>query len=82
MSAARTRAVKGTRVLVNGKIVTVDDQFSVRQAVAIDGDRVAAVGSDEAVRAQAGPQATVIDLGGKTVIPGLIDNHNHFVRLT
>ena len=82
MSAARTRAVNGTCVLVNGKIVTVDDEFSVRQAVAIDGERVAAVGSDAAILAQAGPQATVIDLGGKTVIPGLIDNHNHFVRAT
>ena len=77
-----SRAVNGTCVLVNGKIVTVDDQFSVRQAVAIDGERVAAVGSDAAILAQAGPQATVIDLGGKTVIPGLIDNHNHFVRAT
>ena len=82
MTAPRTRAVDGPRVLVNGKIVTVDDRFSVRQAVAIDGERVAAVGSDAAVRAQAGPHATVIDLGGKTVIPGLIDNHNHFVRAT
>ena len=82
VSAPSIQAVNGTCVLVNGKIVTVDDQFSVRQAVAIDGERVAAVGSDAAILAQAGAQATVIDLGGKTVIPGLIDNHNHFVRAT
>jgi len=69
-------------VLVNGKVVTVDDQFSVCQAVAVDGDRIMAVGPDSAVKAQAGPGAAVIDLGGKTVIPGLIDNHNHFVRAT
>jgi predicted amidohydrolase YtcJ len=69
-------------VLVNGKIVTVDDQFSVCQAVAVDGDRITAVGPDALVKAQAGPRAAVIDLGGKTVIPGLIDNHNHFVRAT
>ncbi len=69
-------------VLTNAKIVTVDDQFSVQQAVAIDGDRITAVGPDAAVRAHAGPSATVIDLGGRTVIPGLIDNHNHFIRAT
>ena len=69
-------------VLVNGKIVTVDDQFSVQQAVAIEGDQITAVGEDSAVRARAKPGAQVIDLGGRTVIPGLIDNHNHFVRAT
>lgn len=72
----------GTVVLVNGKIVTVDDQFSVCQAVAIDSGRVVAVGTDAAVKAHAGPGAEVTDLGGATVIPGLIDNHNHFVRAT
>jgi predicted amidohydrolase YtcJ len=69
-------------VLVNGKIVTVDDQFAIRQAVAIEGERITAVGEDAEVLARAGPDATVIDLGGATVIPGLIDNHNHFVRAT
>jgi predicted amidohydrolase YtcJ len=71
-----------TLVLLNGKIITVDDQFSVHQAVAVDGDRITAVGPDAAVAAHAAPGATVLDLGGKTVIPGLIDNHNHFVRAT
>src|SRR5215469_8031963 len=69
-------------VLVNGKIVTVDEQFSVRQAVAIEGDRITAVGEDAAVLARAPADARVADLGGRTVIPGLIDNHHHFVRAT
>ncbi|MGC1753227.1 MAG: amidohydrolase family protein [Trebonia sp.] len=69
-------------VLVNGKIVTVDEQFSIRQAVAIEGERITAVGEDAAVLARAAPDARVVDLGGRTVIPGLIDNHNHFVRAT
>jgi predicted amidohydrolase YtcJ len=69
-------------VLVNGKIVTVDEQFSIRQAVAIEGERITAVGEDAAVLASAPADARVADLGGKTVIPGLIDNHNHFVRAT
>jgi len=69
-------------VLVHGKIVTVDDQFSVQQAVAIEGERITAVGGDAEVLARAAPETTVIDLGGRTVIPGLVDNHNHFVRAT
>ncbi|MGH3290446.1 MAG: TIGR03618 family F420-dependent PPOX class oxidoreductase [Trebonia sp.] len=71
-----------TRVLVNGKIVTVDERFSIASAVAIDGDRVTATGTSAAVLAAAGPGAEVVDLRGRTVIPGLIDNHNHFVRAT
>lgn len=71
-----------TLIFVNGKIVTVDAQFSVHQAVAIDGQRVTRTGPDAEVMAHAGPDAEVIDLGGATVIPGLIDNHNHFVRAT
>lgn len=68
--------------LVNGKIVTVDEQFSIRQAVAIEGERITAVGEDAAVLARSPADARVADLGGRTVIPGLIDNHNHFVRAT
>ncbi len=71
-----------TLVLLNGKFITVDDQFSVLEAVAIDGDRITAAGPAAAVAAHAGPGAEVADLGGATVIPGLIDNHNHFVRAT
>ena len=67
-------------VLVNGKIVSVDEQFSIVEAVAVDGDRITATGSKADVLAGAGPGAAVVDLDGATVIPGLIDNHNHFVR--
>jgi predicted amidohydrolase YtcJ len=67
---------------VNGKIVTVDDQFSVQRAVAVRDGRIVAVGTDAHARAAAGPDAEVTDLRGATVIPGLIDNHNHFVRGT
>ena len=70
----------GSLVLVNGKIVTVDERFSVTEAVMIAGDRITTTGSTADVLAGAGPEAEVVDLGGRTVIPGLIDNHNHFVR--
>ncbi len=67
-------------ILRNGKVVTVDDRFSIAQAIAIKGERVLATGSDAAMAKLAGPDTRTIDLRGKTVIPGLIDNHAHFMR--
>ncbi|HYY62321.1 MAG TPA: amidohydrolase [Burkholderiales bacterium] len=64
-------------VLYNGKIVTVDPAFSIAQAVAIRADRFVAVGPNDAVRRSAGPATKQIDLGGRTVIPGLMDGHLH-----
>ena len=69
-------------ILTNGKILTVDDQFSTQQAIAISGERIAMLGSNEAVAALAGAGTRTVDLHGRTVIPGLIDNHNHVVRAT
>lgn len=64
-------------VLYNGKIITVDPQFSIVQALAVRGDRIAATGTNEAVLKLAGPKTQRIDLKGKTVLPGLIDSHLH-----
>ena len=69
-------------ILTNGKIITVDDFFSIQEAVAISGERIHAVGSNAEIRALAGPATRSVDLGGRTVIPGLIDNHNHVIRAT
>ena len=68
-------------ILVNGKIVTVDNFFSIAQAVAIKGQRIVGVGKNDEIRKLTGDNTKVIDLGGKTVIPGLIDNHAHFIRV-
>jgi predicted amidohydrolase YtcJ len=65
-------------ILTNGKIVTVDDQFRIAQAVAVRGDRIAAVGSNAEITKLAGPGTRRIDLRGRTVLPGMIDNHAHF----
>ena len=65
---------------MNGKILTVDSQFSTREAVAIRDGKITAVGSNSDVRKQAGPQTRVIDLQGRTVIPGFIDSHMHAIR--
>jgi predicted amidohydrolase YtcJ len=67
-------------VLVNGKVVTVDGQNTVREAVAIRDGRIAAVGRSADIRKMAGPKTKVIDLQGRTVIPGLIDSHMHGIR--
>src|SRR5256885_1985639 len=64
-------------ILLNGKIVTVDKNFSIAEAVAINQDRIIAVGSNKEVNKLIGPKTRVIDLEGKTVLPGLIDFHTH-----
>jgi len=67
-------------LLVNGKIVTLDAASQVAEALAVENGRVAATGSSEELRKLAGPATKVIDLGGRTVIPGLIDSHIHAIR--
>jgi predicted amidohydrolase YtcJ len=81
---AACSAVPGTRdaaapdlILHGGKIVTVDASFSIAQAVAIRNGRFVAVGTNVAVRRAAGPSTKLIDLRGRTVIPGLMDGHLH-----
>ena len=65
-------------ILHNGKIMTVDSSFSTAEAVAVSGNQITAVGSNGDVLPLAGLGTTVIDLKGRTVIPGLIDTHVHF----
>ena len=67
-------------ILSNGKVITVDDRFTIAQAVAITGERVVAVGSTQDIARLAGPSTRTIDLAGRTVVPGLIDNHAHFME--
>ena len=67
-------------VLFNGKVVTVDRDFSVREAIAIASGRVLATGTSAAMKKLAGDHAKMIDLGGRTVIPGLTDGHIHGIR--
>ncbi|MEE8094420.1 MAG: amidohydrolase family protein, partial [Gammaproteobacteria bacterium] len=70
------------RILYDGQILTVDEEFSVASAIAIRGERIVAVGDTAAIRNLADDQTEQIDLEGKTVIPGLIDNHLHYLRGT
>jgi predicted amidohydrolase YtcJ len=64
-------------ILHNGKIVTVDKKFAIRQALALQGNRILRVGTNEEVLKTKGPHTEVHDLAGKTVLPGLIDSHVH-----
>lgn len=67
------------KVFVNGHIYTLDATGTVAEAIAVQGERIVAIGKNDDVRAAAGPGAEEIDLGGKTVIPGCIDTHCHLI---
>jgi predicted amidohydrolase YtcJ len=80
LAQAPLRAEPADTLLLNGKIITLDDTSSIEQAIAITGDRIAATGTDEQMRKLAGAATRIVDLGGRTVIPGLIDSHIHLIR--
>jgi predicted amidohydrolase YtcJ len=72
-------ALANDRVLVNGKIFTANPQQPYAEAVSTRGGKIIAVGSRREVEASVGSDAQVVDLGGKTLLPGLIDSHVHAV---
>ena len=67
------------RVLYNARVVTLDTQSTIAEAVAIRDGRIMAVGETDKIRALAGPGTDEIDMEGRTVIPGLADNHFHSI---
>ena len=71
---------KADMILHAGKVLTADAEDSIEQAVAIRGNSIQAVGSDQDVMALAGADTKTIDLRGRTVIPGIIDIHAHMDR--
>jgi predicted amidohydrolase YtcJ len=77
---AAASAQTADTVLFNGKILTVDKDFSTQQALAIGHGQVLASGTSAAMKKLAGDKARLIDLGGRTVIPGLTDGHIHGIR--
>ena len=68
-------------ILVNGRIYTVDDSRPMVSALAVRNGRVVLAASDVEVRALAGPRTRVVDVGGGTVIPGMVDAHAHLLGL-
>ncbi len=77
--AAQTASEDPALLLVNGKIITLDGQNSIVDTVLIHRGRIVAVDDETSELASA---AQVIDLEGRTVIPGLFDSHMHFIRAT
>ncbi len=65
-------------VLINGKVLTMDGRSSVVEALAVLDGKILATGSNASVKAIVSAQTRVLDLAGKTVVPGLIDTHAHF----
>lgn len=71
-------SVAADMVLLNGKIVTLEDAQPQVEALAIGGNRIAALGSSTAMKRHIGQKTKVIDLQGQLVIPGFVEGHGHF----
>ena len=78
VGAQQTRA---DLVLLHGDLFTVDSQRPKAQAIAVRGDRIAAVGTDAEIQRWVGPKTRVVDLQGRLAIPGFIDGHGHYTGL-
>lgn len=68
-------------IFENGVILPVDEGFSQHEALAIKGNRIVAVGSRSDVRAAAGNTGNIVDLAGRTMLPGFIEPHMHFALM-
>jgi predicted amidohydrolase YtcJ len=80
LAPAGVRAQSADTILVNGKVITLDGRSSVAQGIAIRDGRILETGANEDIRKQADAHTKVVDLGGRTVIPGLLDSHIHALR--
>jgi len=78
---ASTAGAPADLVLRHGRVVTVDAARPEAQAVAVVGDRIVAVGSDEEIGRLVGPKTEVVDLAGRLAIPGFVEAHGHFLGL-
>src|SRR6516164_4071636 len=77
---AAVYAQSADTIFVNGKVITLDSRSSVAQGIAIRDGKVLETGSNEDIRKRADAHTKVVDLGGRTVIPGLMDSHIHALR--
>ncbi|MGE5359707.1 MAG: amidohydrolase [Bacteroidales bacterium] len=79
ITACAARPESADLVLHDGKIVTVDTERPSAQALAVKGDTIVALGTDQEIAKYIGEKTKVIDLAGKLAIPGFIDSHLHFM---
>ncbi|WP_162578819.1 amidohydrolase [Variovorax sp. PBS-H4] len=78
-SCANIATTTADAVYLGGKVITVDQRFSIAQAIAVKDGKFVAVGTSEEIRKYVGSGTRVVDLQGKTVIPGLMDSHSHMI---
>lgn len=78
-SCAHIAATSADTVYLDGKVITVDKNFSIAQSVAVKDGKFVAVGSTAEIRKYVGSGTRVVDLQGKTVVPGLMDSHSHMI---
>ena len=64
-------------IFYNGVILTMDDALPTASAIHIQGERIVSVGDDAPLLAEAAPTTTIVDLGGRTLMPGFVDAHSH-----
>jgi len=82
LSSCKSESVKADLIFINGNIYTVDKDFSKATVIAIQDERILYVGDDaETARELSSPRTQIVDLGGKTVIPGIIESHLHYMNL-
>ena len=74
--ASRTASL----ILYDGTVIAMTAEGEIYTAIAVAGDRILALGTDEEILALAGPETHVVDLAGRTVLPGFIDGHAHLLR--
>ena len=67
-------------VLRNGKIVTMDNEESIKHSIAVKFGRIVDVGSNDDIESYIGNETELIELNGRTIIPGLIDSHSHYIN--
>ena len=78
LAAVLANAAAPGKIYVNGVVVTMDAAGRTAQAVAIRGEEIAAVGTNDEIRRLASPSTVVVDLAGKVMLPGLYAAHDHF----
>src|SRR5262245_64827011 len=69
-------------VLLGGNVLAMDTRNTRAEAIAVDKGRIVAIGANAEIATCVGPETTVVHLGGRTLLPGFIDPHNHFSLTT
>ena len=79
--SGKTQQEGADLILLNGNVITMEPDKPRASAIAVKGDRILKVGSDKEIKELSAPGCKTVDLNGKTVIPGLIDAHLHFISI-